>query len=90
MRKYLFLLASLLVVLTLVLTGCVQVQQTAPPAEEPAAEEPAAEEPAAEEPEDEDDDFIDDIEIEVETGHILNWKKPTKKELQETFGKGCV
>ena len=26
------------------------------------------------------------LEIDVDTGKILNWKKPTKKDLRETFG----
>lgn len=44
MSKYLFLLVSLLVVLLLSLSACVQVpaQPAAPAAEQPAAEEPAA------------------------------------------------
>jgi len=26
------------------------------------------------------------FEIDVDTGKILNWKKPTKKDIRETFG----
>jgi ribose transport system substrate-binding protein len=52
MRNHRVLLPSLLVVLSLLFVGCVQVvqQQATPVPEEPVAEEPAAEEPAAEEP----------------------------------------
>jgi oligopeptide transport system substrate-binding protein len=49
MRKF-YVIASLLIVLTLVLSGCTTPATEMPAAEEPAAEEPAAEEPAAEEP----------------------------------------
>ena len=50
MRRYAFLFASLLIVLTLLMSACVPAAPAPPAAEQPAAEEPAAEEPAAEEP----------------------------------------
>jgi len=31
-------------------------------------------------------DYVN-LEIDIETGKILNWKKPSNKDLQETFGK---
>ena len=55
MKRSLFTLLALLVVLSLVLAACGATEEpaaepTQPPAEEPAAEEPAAEEPTVEEP----------------------------------------
>jgi len=37
-------------------------------------------------PEDHDGDYVM-LDIDIETGRILNWKKPTKKALEATFGK---
>jgi peptide/nickel transport system substrate-binding protein len=50
MRKSIYILFSLLIMVGMVLSACATTATEAPMAEEPAAEEPAAEEPAAEEP----------------------------------------
>ena len=49
-KKFPFVILSMLVVLTMLLSACGGGAVEEPAAEEPAAEEPAAEEPAAEEP----------------------------------------